>query len=63
MLFKISTERGWGGPDVLKTWVICTRKCWGKKEAGVQERTGMIRHPPRAVELQEGLHSAAGRQP
>lgn len=48
---------------MLKTWVICTRKCWGKKEAGVQERTGMIRHPPRAVELQEGLHSAAGRQP
>ena len=50
---------GWGGTDVLKNDIICLQGCCGKEEAGVQDRAGRMRPPPRAVGLQEGRHSAA----
>ena len=60
MLLKSAQKVGCGGPDVLKNDIICLRRCCAKEEAGVQERAGRMRPPPRAVGLQQGRYSAAG---
>ena len=57
---KSAQKAGWAGADVLKNDIICLQRCCAKEEAGLQERAGRMRPPPRAVELQEGQHSAAG---
>ena len=40
--------------------ILCLRRCYAEEEAGVQERAGRMRPPPRAAGLQQGWHSAAG---
>ena len=60
MLLKSAQKAGCGGPDVLKNDIICLRRCYAEEEAGVQERAGRMRPPPRAAGLQQDWHSAAG---